>query len=119
MALILAVMRRLIAGERLVRTGDWQGWAPTSMLGHRLGGKRLGIVGMGRIGRALARRARAFGLTVHYHNRRRLAPEVEAELEATWWDSLDQLLAHLDIFPVTCPRTPWNNHPLARRPRPP
>src|SRR3546814_10083384 len=83
MALILAVMRRLIAGERLVRTGDWQGWAPTSMLGHRLGRKRLGIVGMGRIGRALARRARAFGMTVHYHNRRRVAPEVEAELEAT------------------------------------
>src|SRR3546814_15580510 len=87
-------MRRRIGGERLVRTGDWQGWAPTSMLGHRLGRKRLGIVGMGRIGRALARRARAFGMTVHYHNRRRVAPEVEAELEATWWESLDQMLAH-------------------------
>src|SRR3546814_6791688 len=83
------------------------------MLGHRLGRKRLGIVGMGRIGRALARRARAFGMTVHYHNRRRVAPEVEAELEATWWESLDQMLAHMDIVSVNCPRTPATYHLLS------
>src|SRR3546814_2894878 len=85
------------------------------MLGHRLGRKRLGIGGMGRIGRALARRARAFGLTVHYHNRRRVAPEVEAELEATWWESLDQMLAHMDIVSVNCPRTPATYHLLSAR----
>src|SRR5690606_10538675 len=115
MALILAVMRRLIEGERVVRSGEWQGWAPTAMLGRRVGGKRLGIVGMGRIGRALARRARVFGLTVHYHNRRRVAPEVEAELEATWWESLDQMLAHMDIVAVNCPRTPATYHLLSAR----
>ena len=115
MALILAVMRRLIEGERVVRSGEWQGWAPTAMLGRRVGGKRLGIVGMGRIGRALARRARVFGLTVHYHNRRRVAPEVEAELEATWWESLDQMLAHMDIVSVNCPRTPATYHLLSAR----
>ncbi len=115
MALILIVMRRMIEGERVVRAGEWQGWAPTAMLGRRVSGKRLGIVGMGRIGRALARRARAFGLTVHYHNRRRVAPEVEAELEATWWESLDQMLAHMDIVSVNCPRTPATYHLLSAR----
>jgi len=115
MALMLAVMRRLIEGERVARSGDWQGWAPTAMLGRRMRGKRLGIVGMGRIGRALARRAAAFGLTVHYHNRRRVAPEVEADLEATWWESLDQMLAHMDIVSVNCPRTPATYHLLSAR----
>ncbi|MET4697057.1 glyoxylate reductase [Constrictibacter sp. MBR-5] len=115
MALMLAVMRRLIEGERVARSGDWQGWAPTAMLGRRMRGKRLGIVGMGRIGRALARRAGAFGLTVHYHNRRRVAPEVEADLEATWWESLDQMLAHMDIVSVNCPRTPATYHLLSAR----
>ncbi|NNG03186.1 MAG: D-glycerate dehydrogenase, partial [Inquilinus sp.] len=88
MALILAVARRLVEGESLVRSGKWTGWSPTGMLGHRLYGKRLGIIGMGRIGRAVARRARGFGLSIHYHNRRRVAEEVEAELEATYWESL-------------------------------
>ena len=115
MALMLAVMRRLIEGERVARSGDWQGWAPTAMLGRRMRGKRLGIVGMGRIGRALARRAGAFGLTVHYHNRRRVAPEVEADLEATWWESLDQMLAHMDIVSVNCPHTPATYHLLSAR----
>ncbi|MBV8392660.1 MAG: D-glycerate dehydrogenase, partial [Alphaproteobacteria bacterium] len=93
MALVLATARRMGAGERLVREGKWTGWSPTSMLGARLRGKRLGIVGMGRIGKALAERARGFGLTIHYHNRKRVHVEIERELEATYWESLDQMLA--------------------------
>src|SRR5690606_13747110 len=93
MALILSVPRRLIEGERLVRSGKWTGWGPTTMLGNRIWGKRLGIVGMGRIGSAVARRAKGFGLAVHYHNRRRVHPALESELEATYWESLDQMLA--------------------------
>ncbi|MEQ9812456.1 MAG: D-glycerate dehydrogenase [Azospirillaceae bacterium] len=115
MALILAVSRRLIEGEKLIRSGDWRGWSPTSMLGHRLRGKRLGIVGMGRIGRALARRAIPFGLSIHYHNRRRVREEVEQELEATYWDSLDQMLARMDIVSINCPRTPATYHLLNAR----
>jgi glyoxylate reductase len=105
MALILAVPRRLTEGERVLRSGSWTGWSPTSMLGHRIWGKRLGIVGMGRIGSAVARRARGFGLSVHYHNRRRVREELEQELEATYWESLDQMLAHMDIVSVNCPHT--------------
>ena len=115
MALILAVPRRLTEGERLLRSGAWTGWSPTSMLGHRIWGKRLGIVGMGRIGSAVARRARGFGLSVHYHNRRRVQEEVEQELEATYWDSLDQMLAHMDIVSVNCPHTPATFHLLSGR----
>jgi len=115
MALILAVARRLSEGERLVREGAWKGWSPTHMLGHRLGGKRLGIVGMGRIGQAVARRARGFGLTIHYHNRRHVPEEVESELEATYWDSLDQMLARMDIISVNCPHTPATFHLLNAR----
>jgi glyoxylate reductase len=115
MALILAVPRRLTEGERLLRSGDWRGWSPTSMLGHRIWGKRLGIVGMGRIGTAVARRARGFGLSVHYHNRRRVHPDQEAELEATYWESLDQMLAHMDIVSVNCPHTPATFHLLSAR----
>ena len=115
MALILAVARRLVEGERLVTEGRWTGWSPTSMLGHRLYGKRLGIVGMGRIGQALARRARGFGLAIHYHNRRRVAPAVEDELEATYWDSLDQMLARMDIISINCPHTPATFHLLSAR----
>ncbi|WP_207485057.1 2-hydroxyacid dehydrogenase [Arenibaculum pallidiluteum] len=115
MALILAVSRRIAEGERLVRSGEWNGWGPTTMLGHRLWGKRLGIVGMGRIGQALARRARGFGLSIHYHNRRRVHPEVEAELEATYWDSLDQMLARMDVVSVNCPHTPATYHLLSAR----
>jgi glyoxylate reductase len=115
MALILAVSRRVVEGERLVRSGTWTGWSPTHMLGHRLWGKRLGIVGMGRIGQALARRARGFGLSVHYHNRRQVAEEIEEELEATYWDSLDQMLARMDIVSINCPHTPATFHLLNAR----
>jgi glyoxylate reductase len=115
MALILAVSRRLAEGERLIRSGVWTGWGPTSMLGHRIWGKRLGIVGMGRIGMALARRAKGFGLSVHYHNRRPVPEEVENALESTYWESLDQMLAHMDIVSVNCPHTPATYHLLSAR----
>jgi len=115
MALILATTRRLVEGERLVRRGKWQGWGPTLMLGHRLGGKRLGIVGMGRIGQAVAKRARGFGLSIHYHNRRRVPEVVEQELEATYWESLDQMLARMDVISVNCPHTPATYHLLSAR----
>ena len=115
MALILAVSRRLAEGERLIRSGGWIGWGPTSMLGHRIWGKRLGIVGMGRIGMALARRAKGFGLSVHYHNRRPVPEEVENALESTYWESLDQMLAHMDIVSVNCPHTPATYHLLSAR----
>ncbi len=115
MALILAVPRRLAEGERLVRSGKWTGWGPTSMLGHRIWGKRLGIIGMGRIGTAVARRARGFGLAIHYHNRRRAPLELEGELEATYWESLDQMLARMDILSINCPHTPATYHLLSAR----
>lgn len=115
MALILAVPRRLVEGERLLRTNEWQGWTPTFMLGHRIWGKRLGIIGMGRIGQAVAKRAKAFGCQIHYHNRRRLHPEIEGELEATYWESLDQMLARMDIITVHCPHTPATFHLLSAR----
>ena len=114
MALILAVPRRIAEGDALARSGQWQGWSPTGMLGHRINGKRLGIVGMGRIGEAVARRARGFGLSVHYHNRKPVHPETEAELEATYWESLEQMLARVDIVSVNCPHTPATNHLLSR-----
>ncbi|WP_422369186.1 2-hydroxyacid dehydrogenase [Pelagibius sp.] len=115
MALILSVPRRLAEGERLVRSGDWQGWAPTGMLGHRVNGKRLGIIGMGRIGSAVARRAKGFGMSIHYHNRRRVHASVEEELEATYWESLDQMLSRMDIISVNCPHTPATFHLLSAR----
>ena len=115
MALILTVARRLGEGERVLRRGEWSGWSPTSMLGQRLRGKRIGIVGMGRIGQALARRARAFGMAIHYHNRRRVLAEIEGQLEATYWDSLDQMLARMDVVSVNCPHTPATYHLLSAR----
>ena len=116
MALILAVPRRLIEGASILTQGkDWPGWSPMWMLGHRIGGKRLGIIGMGRIGQAVARRAHAFGLQIHYHNRKPVAPSIEAELGATYWDSLDQMLARMDIISVNCPHTPATFHLLSAR----
>lgn len=104
MALIVSVPRRLAEGEKLVRSGEWKGWSPGGMLGHRIGGKALGIVGMGRIGQAVARRARAFGLSIHYHNRHRLPKIVEAELQAQWHPNLDEMLANIDILTIHTPR---------------
>ncbi|RWX76597.1 D-glycerate dehydrogenase [Neorhizobium lilium] len=116
-ALILAVNRRLTEGSRVLtdHPGDWSGWSPTWMLGRRIWGKRIGIVGMGRIGTAVARRAKAFGLSIHYHNRKRVNPATEEELEATYWDSLDQMLARVDVVSVNCPSTPATFHLLSAR----
>jgi glyoxylate reductase len=114
-ALILAVGRRLAEGEQLIQSGQWKGWSPTQLLGSRLHGKRLGIIGMGRIGSAVARRARAFGMSIHYHNRKRVHPETEAELEATYWESLDQMLARMDLLSINCPHTPATYHLLSAR----
>ncbi|MEM1138334.1 MAG: D-glycerate dehydrogenase [Pseudomonadota bacterium] len=115
MALILAVPRRLTEGVKRMEAGDFKGWSPTWMLGNRIFGKRLGIIGMGRIGQALARRAHAFGLQIHYHNRKRLSPAIEETLEATYWESLDQMLARMDIISVNCPHTPATYHLLSAR----
>ena len=115
MALILAVTRRMAEGMQLAKSGDWSGWSPTAMLGGRLRGRRLGILGMGRIGQAVARRAAAFGIQVHYHNRKRLRPEVEEELDATYWESLDQMVARVDILSINCPHTPSTFHLLNAR----
>jgi glyoxylate reductase len=115
MALILAVARRLVEGAQIIPAGQWSGWSPTWMLGRRITGKRLGIVGMGRIGQALAHRAKAFGLQIHYHNRRPVPASVEEALEATYWESLDQMLARMDIVSVNCPHTPATYHLLSAR----
>ena len=117
MALILAVPRRVAEGAAYLKDAksSWPGWSPTWMLGHRIYGKRLGIIGMGRIGTAVAQRAKAFGLQIHYHNRKRVAPELEQELEATYWESLDQMLIRMDIVSVNCPHTPATYHLLSAR----
>ncbi|MBK5926084.1 2-hydroxyacid dehydrogenase [Rhodobaculum claviforme] len=115
LGLILAVTRRIPEGLAAMQSGSWSGWAPMTNLGRRIGGKRLGILGLGRIGRAVARRARVFGMQIHYHNRRRLRPEVEAELEATWWESLDQMLARVDVLSINCPHTPATFHLINAR----
>jgi len=115
MALIVSVPRRLAAGEKQVRAGQWAGWSPGNMLGHRIGGKALGIVGMGRIGQAVAQRARAFGLSIHYHNRHRLPAVLEAQLAATWHEDLDAMLAHIDILTIHTPLNPESQNLLDRR----
>jgi glyoxylate reductase len=116
MALILAVPRRIAEGAQLLTNdAQWGGWSPTWMLGHRMAGKRLGIIGMGRIGAAVAKRAKAFGLQIHYHNRRKVAADLEEELEATYWESLDQMLARMNIVSVNCPHTPATYHLLSAR----
>lgn len=115
MALILAVPRRLVEGVRVVEADQFQGWSPTWMLGRRVWGKRLGVIGLGRIGQAVARRARAFGMQIHYHNRRRVPVHIEQELEATYWDSLDQMLSRMDVISVNCPHTPATYHLLSAR----
>ena len=115
MGLIMAVARRVVEGSEVIQHGEFHGWSPTWMLGRRIGGKRLGIVGMGRIGQALARRARAFGLSIHYHNRKPVPPRIAEELEATYWESLDQMLARMDVISVNCPHTPATYHLLSAR----
>lgn len=115
MALILAVTRRIPEGLAVMQSGEWEGWSPTAYLGGRIGGRRLGILGMGRIGQAVARRAAAFGMQIHYHNRRRLRPEIEQEFGATYWESLDQMVSRMDVISVNCPHTPSTFHLLNAR----
>ena len=115
MALILCTTRRVVEGENLLREGNWKGWAPTALMGRRASGKKLGIIGMGRIGRKIARRARAFNLEVHYHNRRRLPEEVEQNFSAQWWEKLDAMLAHVDIVSINCPATEQTHHLINRK----
>jgi len=112
MSLILAVPRRIVQGDLKVRSGQWDGWSPTGMLGHRINGKRLGIIGMGSIGQAIARRAKAFGMSIHYHNRKAVHPSIEAELEATYWETIEQMLPRVDIISINCPSTPATHHLL-------
>jgi glyoxylate reductase len=115
MALIMAVARRIVEGANVTQAGEFHGWTPTWMMGHRITGKRLGIIGMGRIGQAVARRAKAFGLQIHYHNRKPVSPRISDELEATYWESLDQMLARMDIVSVHSPHTPATYHLLSAR----
>jgi glyoxylate reductase len=115
LALMLSVLRRIPEGMRVAQSDEWAGWAPTAMLGGRVAGRRLGILGMGRIGQAVARRARAFGMQIHYHNRKRLRPECEAPLDATYWESLDQMVARMDVISINCPHTPSTFHLMNAR----
>jgi glyoxylate reductase len=115
MALMLAVIRRMPEGLAIMNEGRWTGWSPTALLGGRVGGRRLGILGMGRIGQAVARRAAAFGMQIHYHNRRRLRPEIEDRYEATYWESLDQMVARMDVISINCPHTPSTFHLMNAR----
>lgn len=115
LALILSVLRRFPEGLAMMQSGDWGGWSPTQLLGGRVAGRRLGILGMGRIGQAVARRASAFGMQIHYHNRHRLRPEIEDEIGATYWESLDQMVARMDVISINCPHTPSTFHLMNAR----
>ncbi|TDT76893.1 glyoxylate reductase [Litoreibacter halocynthiae] len=115
MALILAVTRRIPEGLAVMQSGNWEGWSPTALMGGRIAGRRLGILGMGRIGQAVARRARAFGMQVHYHNRKKVHEGIADELEATYWDSLDQMIARMDVVSINCPHTPSTYHLMNAR----
>lgn len=115
MALILAVLRRIPEGLAVMQSGEWHGWSPTALLGGRVAGRRLGILGMGRIGQAVARRASAFGMQIHYHNRHRLREEIEEELGAKYWESLDQMVARMDVMSINCPHTPSTFHLMNAR----
>lgn len=114
-ALILATLRRIPEGLAMMQTGEWRGWLPTALMGGRVSGRRLGILGLGRIGQAVARRAEAFGMQVHYHNRKRLRPEIEEPLKATYWESLDQMVARMDVLSINCPHTPATFHLMNAR----
>ncbi|MEQ8923509.1 MAG: D-glycerate dehydrogenase [Roseovarius sp.] len=115
MALILAVLRRIPEGLATMQSGEWHGWSPTALLGGRVAGRRLGVLGMGRIGQAVARRAAAFGMQIHYHNRHRLREETEEELGARYWESLDQMVARMDVMSINCPHTPSTFHLMNAR----
>lgn len=115
MALILSVTRRIPEGLAIMQAGAWEGWAPTALLGGRVGGRRLGILGMGRIGQAVARRAKAFGMQIHYHNRRRVSAGIETELGATYWEDLDEMVKRIDILSINCPSTPDTFHLMNAR----
>ncbi len=115
LALILSVTRRIPEGLSKMQSGDWEGWSPTALMGGRISGRRLGILGMGRIGQAVARRARVFGMQVHYHNRTPVHKGIEEELEATYWESLDQMVARMDVISVNCPHTPSTYHLMNAR----
>ena len=114
MGLLLAVPRKIIEGEHLIRSGMWKGWSPTHMMGRRIWGKRLGIIGMGSIGQAVARRAIGFGINIHYHNRNRLPDIIEDAHQATFWEGLDQMLPKMDIISINCPSTTETYHLLSR-----
>ncbi len=115
MALILSVTRRIPEGLAHMQAGEWQGWSPTAFMGGRIAGRRLGILGMGRIGQAVARRASAFGMQVHYHNRKKVHPGIEEDLEATHWESLDQMISRMDVVSINCPHTPATYHLMNAR----
>ena len=115
LALMLGVTRRIPEGLAVMKAGEWEGWSPTALLGGRVAGRRLGILGMGRIGQAVALRAAAFGMQIHYHNRRRLRSEIEQDLRAIYWESLDQMVARMDVISVNCPHTPSTYHLINAR----